>query len=406
VSASSRPGCGDDVLRTEMTPCANLAASAVSSHAGVPRATLQKWSPFNSERSPLKSAVKTPALPAAQDIIPEVDITFDEATTIAPLASATAGASSTPTVLRLDPSEVYAGKGPNRLEEAFDSDEYAALSDSIMATHGNLQPITVNLLPTEEVPPGTQYRYILVSGARRLRACLENRIPVLALVGYHGSLPPEMVRAVENQLREPLKPIEFGRQLQAIVTKYPHLSKRAIARVMGRDSAQIERCLDIAELPAAIVDCFMSPGDIRTNDATPLKQALERANEAVLVEAEEIRKGPPLKAAEVVKRLSEAAAAAAPLPPGKARRKGDESFITSVEVDGHAVGEMKQDRSGRQVITLDVELNGAQRRALNLQLERFVREKILGQKQQKKGFKAVQPAGEARPPELLAGAVQ
>jgi ParB/RepB/Spo0J family partition protein len=354
----------------------------------------------------MKSPVKTPALPAAQDLVPEVDINFDEATTLTPPASVSPAGSSTPTVLRLDPSEVYAGKGPNRLEEAFDSDEYAALSDSIMATHGNLQPITVNLLPTEEVPPGTQYKYILVSGARRLRACLENRIPVLALVGYQGSLPPEMVRAVENQLREPLKPIEFGRQLQAIVTKYPHLSKRAIARVMGRDSAQIERCLDIAELPAAIVDCFMSPGDIRTNDATPLKQALERANEAVLVEAEEIRKGPPLKAAEVVKRLSEAAAAAAPLPPGKARRKGDESFITSVEVDGHAVGEMKQDRSGRQVITLDVELNGAQRRALNLQLERFVREKILGQKQQKKGFKAVQPAGEARPPELLAGAVQ
>ena len=132
-------------------------------------------------------------------------------------------------------------------------------------------------------------------------------MPVFAIVGQEGSLPLEVVRAAENQLREPLKPIEFGRQLQVIVRKYPELSMRAIARIMGRDSAQVERCLDIAELPAPIIECFQPANGIRTNDATPLKQAFQSAPEAVLAAAEDIRKGPPLKAGEIVKRLSEVA---------------------------------------------------------------------------------------------------
>jgi ParB/RepB/Spo0J family partition protein len=347
----------------------------------------------------MKSLVKTTAV--AQDSASEVDISVGDAAAHADSSSAV---SPVPTLLRLDPAEVYPGSGPNRLPEAYESEEFAALSDSIMATRGNVTPISVCPLPTDEVPHGTQYKYLLISGSRRLRACLDNKVQVLALVGQHGTLPMEMVRMAEDQLREAPKPIELGRQLQVIVAKYPLLSKRSIARIMGRDSAQIERCLAIAALPAAIVECFASPTDIRTNDATPLKQALERAEAVVLAEAEKIRNGSPLKAAEVVKRLSDAAEAAAPPPAGKGKKRGDESFITPVLVDGEALGEMKQDKSGRQVITLDVALNDGQRQALNRQLERFVREKILGQKKPKKDAKATQPAADATPAEFAQGA--
>lgn len=351
----------------------------------------------------MKTTVKTPAATAGDDHVPEVDITVGEAP---PNAASPASTSPVPTVLLLDPAEVYLGSGPNRLEEAYESEEFAALSDSIMATRGNLTPISVCILPTDEVPPGSQYKYLLISGSRRLRACLENKIQVLALVGHHGSLPLEVVRMAENQLREAPKAIEFGRQLQAIVRKYPLLSKRSIARIMGRDSAQIQRCLDIADLPAAIVECFASPTDIRVNDATPLKQAFQRASEAVLAEAEEIRKGPPLKAAEVVKRLSEAAAAAAPLPPGNAKKRGDESFITRLEIDGQQHGEMKQDKSGRQVITLEVTLNDSQRQALSRQLQRFLRERVLGLNKPKKTAKLLKPAGESLQSAVAQGAAE
>lgn len=349
----------------------------------------------------MKPIAETFAATVAPDSVSEVDISVGEA---AANAESPPSIAPVPIALFLHPTEVYPGSGPNRLEGAYESEEFAALSDSIMAAGRNLTPISVCPLPADEAPPGTQYKYLLISGSRRLRACLENRIQVLALVGQHRTLPMEMVRLAENELRESLKPIELGRQLQVIVQKHPKLSKRSIARIVGRDSAQIERCLAIAALPAAIVECFASPTEIRTNDATPLKQALQRAEDAVLAMAEEIRGGPPLKAAEVVKRLSDAANAAVPLSPGKGRRRADESFITAVQVDGHAVGEMKQDKSGRQVITLDVTLNDAQRQALNRQLERFVREKILGHKKANKEVKATQPAGGARPPELLEGA--
>lgn len=349
----------------------------------------------------MKSIVKTFAATVAPDSVSEVDISVGEAVDNPESPHPVAPA---PIALFLDPAQVYPGSGPNRLEGAYESEEFAALSDSIRAAGRNLTPISVCPLPADEAPPGTQYKYLLISGSRRLRACLESRIQVLALVGQHRTLPMEMVRLAENELRESLKPIELGRQLQVIVQKYPKLSRRSIAKITGRDSAQIERCLAIAALPAAIVECFGSPTDIRTNDATPLKQALQRAEEAVLAEAKEIQKGPPLKAAEVVKRLSDVADTVAPLPPGKGKKRGDDSFITPVQVDGQAVGEMRQDKSGRQVITLDVALNDAQRQALNRLLQRFVREKILGHRKAKKEVKATQPAGGARPTKLLEGA--
>jgi ParB family transcriptional regulator, chromosome partitioning protein len=343
----------------------------------------------------MKTTIKTPVSNTAEGPVRELDISIGDAD---PAKEGPASpASAPPVVVKLDPAEVYTGSGPNRLEQAFESEEFTKLSDSIMVTRGNLQPITVSPLPPDKAPAGTRYKYILIDGARRLRACVENRLPVLAVVGdAPGSLPLEVARSALNQLREPLCAMEFGRQLQVILQMHPHLSKRAVARIMGREEAQVMRAIDVAELPAAIVRCFPSPADIRYQDATPLKQAVASASEAVQAAAEEICKGPPLKASEVVKRLCDAAAAVAEGAAGKAAKKGDESFIT-LEVDGRQMGDLRQDKAGRQVITLEIALNDAQRQALNRQLQRFVREKILGQKKAKKSAKVGAAPGDAAP---------
>jgi ParB family transcriptional regulator, chromosome partitioning protein len=346
--------------------------------------------------------VKTPVTTTVEGPVRNVDISFDDAEL--PKEASLTAPSALPVVLKLSPAEVYTGAGPNRLEEAFESEEYGKLSDSIMVTRGNLEPITVSVLRPDEVPPGTQYKYILISGARRLRACLENGLQVTAVVGDPpGSLPREVVSSVADQLREPLSAIEFGRKLVAISQKHPQLSKRALARILGREEAQVMRAIDVAELPPAVIGCFPSAADIRYQDATPLKQAVASASDAVRAAAEEIRKGPPLKPAEVVKRLCEAAAAAAGPVPGKAAKKGDEPFIT-LEVDGRQMGELRQDKAGRQVITLDIALTDSQRQALNRQLQRFVREKILKQKKPKQTEAASPQPSDAPQPADASGA--
>lgn len=181
------------------------------------------------------------------------------------------------TVAYLDPATVYTGSGPNRLPEAFKSAEYESLSLSILAAGGNIQPVIVRLLESGEKPAGTQYTYLLISGARRLHACRENALQVQALVreGWEGS--EELIaKLVENHLRQALSPIELGRQLQFIWEQHADLSKRAVARLVGIDEAVVQKALDIAELPRAVIEASVLPAtsatDIRSRSRMPTQR--------------------------------------------------------------------------------------------------------------------------------------
>jgi ParB family chromosome partitioning protein len=332
----------------------------------------------------MKHTTKAATAPV-QDPSEEVDIPVGNAESNAQARSQ----SPTPMVTRLDPRHVFPGTGPNRVAQAYETEAFEKLCESIKEAGGNTTPIEVITLAPDQVPPGSEYKYILISGSRRLRACLETRQRVLAVVDLISELPPEVRRTAENQLRESTSAIEVGRQVQEALRKNPNYSKRALARVMGYDSSQLMRALDVADLPASIVDCFPSPIDIRYDDGPRLKQALAAAPEAVLAAVEEIRMTPGMKAAEVVRRIVEAAAAVAATPSGKLQKRGDESFITPLEIDGQPMGELKQDKAGRQVITLEIPLTAQHRDALNRVLQRFVREKVLGHKKPRTSAKAM-----------------
>lgn len=293
-------------------------------------------------------------------------------------------------VMCLDTAKIYEGASPNRLGSAFESEDFDRLALSILEAGGNTQAIHVRRLHADEVPSGSDYEYLLVSGARRLRACRQHGLPVLAMVSSGFVSQNELLhRLAENHNRAPLSPYEFGRQLQHILDQPGQkLSLRAVARLVGSDLAMVSKGLDIANLPSALVECFVSPADIRYADAKPLKDAYAAAPKAVLDAAAAIQAGERPKAAEVVQRLTQAAAdAGAAKGPGP-KRGGVESFNTRLEVDGQAVGEMAQNKAGNPVITLELALSDGQREALGRHIASFVRQRVMGLKAPKSAAKA------------------
>lgn len=285
--------------------------------------------------------------------------------------------SNTPVVLQLDPKTIEQ-KEPNRLSEAFDSPEFQDLVDSILNARGNTVPIIVQPLPPAEKVAGSPIQYRWFSGARRLKACEVAQLPVRAIVQTTSMTSHAAIdRLLENHLREPLSPYELGMQLLHIQALESPPSKRGLARLIGMDEGQVLKAIDIAQLPDQVLAAFNSPSDIRYSDAKPLKDACRAAPDAVIKEAELIQDENGLKPAEVVKRLSQAAAVSS-------EGQGVEPFNTPpqtqpelpLEIDGKPYGKLGQDKKGKPVISLDVTLSPAQQAALGKAIEAFLRRRL------------------------------
>lgn len=284
------------------------------------------------------------------------------------------------TVEFLDPQTIEATE-PNRLTEAFDSASFQDLVDSILNARGNTVPIIVRALRPEEQLPGSTIKYRLIAGARRLKACALSQLPVRAIVQSASTHAHTAIdRLLENHLREPLSPYELGKQLLHIQALESPPSKRGLARLIGMDEGQVLKAIDIAQLPDQVLAAFNSPSDIRYSDAKPLKDACRAAPEAVIKEAALIQGESGLKPAEVIKRLSQAAAA-------RSEVEGVEPFNTPpetqpelpLEIDGKPYGKVGQDKKGKPVISLDVTLSPAQQAALGKAIEAFLRRRLLRQ---------------------------
>jgi ParB family chromosome partitioning protein len=347
----------------------------------------------------MKTTIKTATAAAARE---PVDITLDEANTSTPpsnddhagqpVDARPALDPSTPRVLYLDPNTVYEGTGPNRSEASFECDEFEKLAVSILEMRGNIQPIVARPIgTTDELPPGSTYEYVLVSGARRLRACKQHHLQVLAMVSTNFTpLDQSLHRLAENFNRKSLCAIELGWQVQFIREQHSEakLSDAAIGRLIGADKSAVSKALNLATLPRQMIECFESVEHLRYNDAKPLKDAFTSNPHAVLEAAERIRSGPHLKAPEVLARLAKAGARTADGGAPAGKKSAVERFNTRLDVDGKPIGELSQNKAGNPVITLEIALSDGQREALGRHITSFVRLRVMGLKAPKAAAKA------------------
>jgi ParB family chromosome partitioning protein len=182
----------------------------------------------------------------------------------------------------IDPQNVVPSKWANRIDDSFDSVEFAQLREEIAQSEGNVQPIKVRPLT------GDADRYEIVFGHRRHRACLELSLPVLAFVEEVSDqdLFKEMDR--ENRKREDLSPWEQGRMYRRALNEELFASLGELSKELGVDKGNLSKALKLADLPGEIVNAFPSPLELQYRWAKLLNDALQSDPEGVLARAKEI----------------------------------------------------------------------------------------------------------------------
>jgi ParB family chromosome partitioning protein len=141
----------------------------------------------------------------------------------------------------------------------FDPIALDELKKSILE-NGLIQPITVRRME--------DHSYQVISGERRLRACID--------IGYRD-IPAYVIKVdseetmlamalIENIQREKLNPVEIGMAYKRLMEEC-HLTQDQIADKIGKDRTTVANSIRLLKLPKEILDCLISeeitPGHAR-----------------------------------------------------------------------------------------------------------------------------------------------
>lgn len=172
----------------------------------------------------------------------------------------------------LDPAQIRRSRFANRHESNFAGAGFEQLKREIQESQGNVQPIKVRPIGDAD---GKGALYEVVYGHRRLEACRQLDLPVLAVIDNldDRTLFIEMER--ENRERADLSPWEQGVMYARALDCGLFSSNRQLASSLGVDPSNLGKSLALARLPMEIVNAFETPLDIQLRWAPLLNQALE-----------------------------------------------------------------------------------------------------------------------------------
>ena len=239
---------------------------------------------------------------------------------------------------KLDPQTIVPSRWANRHPDSFSTAEFARLKQDIELAGGNVQPISVRLLTDQ---PG---RYEIVFGHRRHRACAELGIAVLATIDTSAVSDHDLFSAMdrENRERADLSPYEQGTMYRRALDEKLYPSNRRLAEALGVSHTWVANVLQVADLPAPVVECFRSPLEIQHRHAKSIAGALDTDRKGVLRRAEKLRaQERPKAAAAVVAALA------------GATNEAVEQSHQPIEVDGKQVGRWSKDGAGRLIVQID-----------------------------------------------------
>lgn len=183
--------------------------------------------------------------------------------------------------VNLVPTDIRPSSWANRHEDSFKSVEFEALKAEIKSAGGNVQPIKVR--PIREAKDG--FKYEVVFGHRRHRACLELGLAVWAIVEDMDDrhLFIEMDR--ENRQRADLRPYEQGLMYVRALDQGLFASIRKLAEDVGADPTNVSRAVALARLPSVLLDAFESRLDVQYRWVVDLKTLVDKEPEIVLARA-------------------------------------------------------------------------------------------------------------------------
>jgi ParB family transcriptional regulator, chromosome partitioning protein len=176
----------------------------------------------------------------------------------------------TASVSKLDPALIQLSKWANRHEASFATSEFARFKEEIFAVGGNIQPIKVR--PLKNHSEGG-FKFELIYGHRRHRACLELGLPVFALIEEVTDVELFEQMERENRGRKNLSPWEQGVMYRKARETKLYPSMRQLAKSLDVDISIVSKSLQLASLPASVIAAFPSPLSIQFRWATPLTEA-------------------------------------------------------------------------------------------------------------------------------------
>ena len=189
----------------------------------------------------------------------------------------------------LDTATIRESGAPNRDASAYADAAFEQLKADIRRAGKNISAIKVLRVKPTRNRTTAHGLYEVVYGHRRLRACRELGLQVLAVIGENMSEREALLERVsENTGRSDFTPLELGRIcVHALETKLFSTQKQ-LAVALGRDAGDISKAIALAGLPAAVMAAFDCPSDLQYRHAKPLRDAVARDLNAVLAAAEEL----------------------------------------------------------------------------------------------------------------------
>lgn len=240
---------------------------------------------------------------------------------------------------KLDPSKIAPSRWANRHAAAFQRPEFTRLKQDIETAGGNTQPIAVRPLA------GAADRFEIIFGHRRHQACLELGLPVLAMIETLAVSDTDLFSAMdrENRERADLSPYEQGTMYRRALDDKLYPSNRRLAEALGVSHTWVANVLQVADLPAPLVECFRSPLEIQPKVAKQLTVAYESDRKGMLRRAERFRQQGRSSAPSVV--------LDALLGASKSEvSAGDTGLLTR---GGRKFGSWQKDKMGRLIITIE-----------------------------------------------------
>ena len=227
----------------------------------------------------------------------------------------------------IDPS-----KWANRHAKSFETKSFEEFKKEIANANGNIQPILVRTVGE---------RYEVVFGHRRLAACQQLGLPVLAMVMELSDKELFSLMDRENRSREDLSPYEQGAMWAKALASGMFSSARQLGSEIGVSHAFVSQCLAVSELPVKLVSLFSSPTEVQIRWAVALQRKLKDEPEEMAKRIKHVQSfGKHLPAVKVYDLLV-----------GKSERGMPKEF--KIQHNGKTVGKFTRHPEGKIVMTIN-----------------------------------------------------
>ena len=236
---------------------------------------------------------------------------------------------------KIDPTHVHLSRWSNRHETSFATAEFIRFKADIEHAGGNVQPIVVRPLETDE------QGFEIVFGHRRHRACLDLGLPVLAVIWTESLSDLNLFAAMdrENRERADLSAWEQGKMYRRAIDEAMFPSQRRLAESLGVSHTWVRKAIAVADLPEPIIQCFRTPLELNFRHAEAITQALDKDRKGVLRRAEKLQQSERFSASAVVAALV-----------GKQRGVGDSQ--REIRLRDAVAGRVTWDARGQATIRL------------------------------------------------------